>query len=58
MKKTIIALAVLALAGCTVFENRIACALAKDEAFFVSKYGQFGITSTIAEQDTKLICPK
>lgn len=46
------------LAGCTAFQNRIACSLPGDEAYFVSKYGRFGITSTIAESDIPRECKR
>jgi hypothetical protein len=48
----------LALAGCTVFDNRIACSLDQDEAYFVSKYAGFGITSSISEKDVPHLCGK
>lgn len=38
------------------FENRIVCTVAGDGGFVVSRYGQIGIASEIAEQDSKIIC--
>lgn len=48
----------MALAGCTVFDNRIACTMGGDEAFFVSKYAGFGIASNISEKDVPHLCGK
>jgi hypothetical protein len=57
MKKTSIALAAMALAGCAsfddiTFENRVACTVAGDKAVLVSEYGGWiGISSKISDAD-------
>lgn len=58
MKFILAIIFVASLSGCatTIFDNRIACTLAKDKAFFVSEYGQIGIASTIADTDRAVIC--
>ncbi len=45
--------------GCTMTDalaNRIACTVAKDEAFMVSEYGPVGISSKIDQRDSAVIC--
>lgn len=60
MKMFLAASAVVALSGCstleTTFANRVACSVAKDQAFSVSMYGPIGIASKIAEQDGAVLC--
>lgn len=51
----------LLLTGCAsprsaVYENRIAGTVAKDEAFYVSLYGQIGVASKISDKDVKILC--
>jgi hypothetical protein len=58
--KTLLLFALLALSGCSTltgqFENRLACSLANDELFIVSKYGPLGIASTISDKDRVVVC--
>lgn len=64
MKKSLIALAVMAAAGATSgcasldgkLENRVVCTVAKDRAFVVSEFGPVGISSKVAEADRAVIC--
>jgi hypothetical protein len=61
MKKLLIALCLgLALTGCGTtsqyLETRVTCTVAKDEARADSKWGLFGISTKIAEADSKAIC--
>jgi hypothetical protein len=57
MKKSLIALAVLALTGCNAtMSNRIACTVAKDKAFTVSEYGPLGVTQVVDAKDAAVIC--
>ena len=60
MKKILLMLPFLAiLTGCSLtgeFENRLACTVAKDELYVVSKYGAVGIASQIADKDREVIC--
>lgn len=56
--KYVLLLIVALLPGCsTVFDNRIACTVGNDKAFFVSEYGgRIGIASSISEKDRPHIC--
>lgn len=61
MKKLLLLLPMaLLLAGCETMpkglENRLACSVAKDELYVVSKYGAIGIASQIADVDRKEVC--
>lgn len=61
MKRTLIALAALALSGCATFDgitldNRVACTAAKDKAFVVSEWGPLGITGKLHDADRAVIC--
>ena len=60
MKKMILLTSLLLLSACGTLqgklENRVACTVAHDKAFFVSEYGPLGIASTIANQDRDVIC--
>lgn len=61
MKRTLIILATLALAGCAsldglTLDNRVTCTAARDKAFSVSQWGPVGITAQIADADAKAIC--
>ena len=62
MKRSLIALIALALAGCgtfngLTFENRVACTVGKDKAYTVSEWGgRIGISSEIADADRAVIC--
>ncbi len=49
----------LLLSGCALtgeFENRLACSVAKDELYVVSKYGPVGIASQISDKDRAVVC--
>lgn len=60
--KRLFALTILALtlSACGTldgkFENRLACAVAKDKAYVVSEYGSVGISSTISSKDAIIVC--
>lgn len=59
MKKlltTLPMLAVLSACGTLNLENRVACTVAKDEAVYVSQYGQIGVASKIDAKDTAVLC--
>jgi hypothetical protein len=57
MKKLLLALAALALAGCNAtMSNRITCTVAKDKGFFVSEYGPLGVSAVIDDKDAAAIC--
>lgn len=60
MKRSLILLAVLALAGCGTLDgkmdNRVACTAAKDKAFVVSEFGPVGITGKLHDADRAVIC--
>lgn len=55
MKHLLLA-ALLLLTGCVTMDNRVACTVAMDKAFFISQYGGLGISSEIAEADAEAIC--
>lgn len=57
MRKLLLIPAVL-LAGCAHFDNRVACTVSNDKAFFVSEYLNVGIAATISEKDKNIICKK
>jgi hypothetical protein len=47
------------LAACSLtkeLENRLACSVAKDELYVVSKYGPIGIASQISDKDREVVC--
>lgn len=46
----------LALSGCITLDNRVACSVARDKAFYVSEYGQIGVASEIDNRDTAVLC--
>jgi hypothetical protein len=61
MKRTLIILATLALAGCAsldglTLDNRVTCTAARDKAFVVSEWGPVGISSVISPKDAEVIC--
>jgi hypothetical protein len=60
VKKLLTALLIaVSLSGCAnlkALDTRVTCTLAKDEARADSKWGFFGLSTTIAEADTKVIC--
>jgi hypothetical protein len=55
-----VAIAVFLLAGCSsvgsMFENRLACSLDRQEAYFLSKWTRVAIGATIAPSDTAVVC--
>jgi hypothetical protein len=57
MKHSLLLLSIL-LSGCsltTELENRLAVTLACDETLIVSKYGPWGVSSTLSPKDHKAI---
>jgi hypothetical protein len=56
MKRSLIALIALALAGCGTLQNRITVTLPCDRAFMASLYGPIGLTSEIAAEDVAVLC--
>ena len=51
----ILAMAVASV-GCAQFENRVACSVSGQDAFYVSEYMRLGIASQIKAADAKAIC--
>lgn len=58
MRKLLLVLPAILLAGCAHFDNRVACTVSNDKAFFVSEYLNVGIAATISEKDKAAICKK
>lgn len=60
MKRTLIALAVLALAGCGTLDgkldNRLVCTVAGDKLYAISEYGPISIGSRISDTDRRVVC--
>lgn len=61
MKKILsVLLLAFALSGCgsvsQYLETRVTCTVARDEARADSKWGPIGISTKIAEADSKVIC--
>ena len=57
MKHTLIMLALLGLAGCSSFGNRLACTISGDKAFVVSEYGgRIGIATKLDDRDREQVC--
>jgi uncharacterized membrane protein len=49
------------LSGCATLDgvdlsNRLACSVAKDELYVVSKYGPVGIANKIDDKDRQVVC--
>ncbi len=57
MKAAVLAL-LLAVSGCAQLQNRVACTLAQDEAYVVSKYMRLGVSSDLAPQDAQIVCQR
>lgn len=64
MKKSLIALAVMAAAGATSgcasldgkLENRVSCTVARDKAHVISEWGPVGLATVISPKDAAVIC--
>lgn len=58
MKYFLLLMTTLVLSGCAVnLTNRAVCTAAKDEAWFLSQYGEkFGVAAKIDDKDRQVIC--
>lgn len=59
MKYFLLLTGLMLLSGCSLtkeLENRLACSVAKDELYVVSKYGPVGIASIISDKDREVVC--
>lgn len=55
--KLIIVLSAVLLAGCgTMFDNRVACTVDGEAAYFLSNYGSVSVGAKIAKADAEVIC--
>ena len=56
----LVALLAFLLTGCSTiagqFENRLACSLDREQAYFISKWMRIGIGAEIAPADTAVLC--
>lgn len=56
MRRLLVSAALLMLAGCAHFENRLACTLSGGEVLFVSMYGPVGVASKVKAGDARKVC--
>lgn len=60
MKRSLIAIAAVALSGCSTLDgkmdNRLACTVAGDMLYAISEYGPVGISAKISDKDRAVVC--